>query len=200
MRHWMTPARTLLHMDAPLSHTPVVPAQVADQVRLARNGSQSAFAWLHRRFLPLVHGILLGRHRPALADELTQECFVKAFAQLHQLRDATHFGPWIAAMARRMRPSSSWLEAALPLCQQSPQCHDHDGPDQHTEALQLLRAIGGLPEAYRETLLLRLVEGLSGAEIAALTRLTPESVRVNLHRGMEKLRLALHLQRDGRLS
>ena len=44
------------------------------------------------------------------------------------------------------------------------------------------------PEAYRETLLMRLVEGLSGPEIAERTGLTPESVRVNLHRGMKLLR------------
>ena len=54
-----------------------------------------------------------------------------------------------------------------------------------------LQAIRRLPEAYRETLILRLVEGMSGPEIAVLTGLTPQSVRVNLHRGMVKLRLAL---------
>jgi len=45
-----------------------------------------------------------------------------------------------------------------------------------------------LPEAYRETLILRLVEGMTGPEIAAQTGLTPESVRVNLCRGMKLLR------------
>jgi RNA polymerase sigma-70 factor (ECF subfamily) len=45
-----------------------------------------------------------------------------------------------------------------------------------------------LPEAYRETLLMRLVEGLTGPEIALRTGLTPDSVRVNLHRGMKLLR------------
>jgi RNA polymerase sigma-70 factor, ECF subfamily len=35
---------------------------------------------------------------------------------------------------------------------------------------------------------LRLVEGMTGPEIAARTGLTPASVRVNLHRGMKQLR------------
>ena len=48
--------------------------------------------------------------------------------------------------------------------------------------------IRGLPEAYRETLIMRLVEGMTGPEIAARTGLTPESVRVNLCRGMKMLR------------
>jgi hypothetical protein len=45
-----------------------------------------------------------------------------------------------------------------------------------------------LPEAYREPLILRLVEGMTGPEIATRTGLTPGSVRVNLHRGMQMLR------------
>jgi RNA polymerase sigma-70 factor (ECF subfamily) len=41
--------------------------------------------------------------------------------------------------------------------------------------------------------MLRLVEGMSGQQIADLTGLTPASVRVNLHRGMARLRAALGL-------
>ncbi len=52
----------------------------------------------------------------------------------------------------------------------------------------ILVIIRGLPEAYRETLILRLVEGFTGPEIAERTGLTPGSVRVNLHRGMQMLR------------
>ena len=49
-------------------------------------------------------------------------------------------------------------------------------------------AIAALPEAYRETLMLRFVAGLSGPEIAERTGLTHGSVRVNLHRGVALLR------------
>ena len=54
-----------------------------------------------------------------------------------------------------------------------------------------MAAIRSMPEAYRETLVLRLVEGMTGIEIAERTGLKPESVRVNLHRGMELLRKTL---------
>jgi RNA polymerase sigma-70 factor (ECF subfamily) len=56
------------------------------------------------------------------------------------------------------------------------------------ETLVVLDAVRRLPEAYRDTLLMRLVEGMSGHEIADRTGLTPASVRVNLHRGMKLLR------------
>ena len=65
------------------------------------------------------------------------------------------------------------------------------GADSRLEALRALGAIRALPEAYRETLMLRLVEGMTGPEIAARTGLTPESVRVNLCRGMKLLRASL---------
>jgi RNA polymerase sigma-70 factor (ECF subfamily) len=52
----------------------------------------------------------------------------------------------------------------------------------------ILEVIRRLPEAYRETLILRLVEGMTGPEIAERTGLTAGSVRVNLHRGMQMLR------------
>ena len=55
-------------------------------------------------------------------------------------------------------------------------------------AAEILELIRNLPEAYRETLVLRLVEGMTGPEIAARTGLTAASVRVNLHRGMKLLR------------
>jgi RNA polymerase sigma-70 factor (ECF subfamily) len=61
------------------------------------------------------------------------------------------------------------------------------------EALAVLAAIRELPDAYRETLVLRLVEGMTGPEIAARTGLTAGSVRVNLHRGMKQLRERLGL-------
>ena len=51
-----------------------------------------------------------------------------------------------------------------------------------------LRAIRCLPETYRETLIMRLVEGLTGPEIAERTGMTPDSVRVHLHRGIKLLR------------
>jgi RNA polymerase sigma-70 factor (ECF subfamily) len=59
---------------------------------------------------------------------------------------------------------------------------------QDSRATEILELIRNLPEAYRETLVLRLVEGMTGPEIAARTGLTAPSVRVNLHRGMKLLR------------
>jgi RNA polymerase sigma-70 factor (ECF subfamily) len=168
---------------------------IARWVQEARRGSQSAYAQLYRRFAPLVHGILLGRVRPAVADELTQECFALAFARLAQLRDGQHFGAWIAVIARRMPKDDAGRD--LGDGDIAEVASTEATPEQRAETERVLRAIACLPQAYRETLVLRLAEGLSGPEIAALSGLTPESVRVNLHRGMEKLRALLGVRKDG---
>ena len=65
---------------------------------------------------------------------------------------------------------------------------EEERDDESGEILDTLRT---LPEAYRETLAMRLVEGMTGPEIARATGLTHGSVRVNLSRGMERLREAL---------
>ena len=62
----------------------------------------------------------------------------------------------------------------------------------------MLEAIRSLPEAYRESLALRLVQGMTGPEIADRLGLTPGSVRVNLHRGMKRLRDRLGVSRTQR--
>jgi RNA polymerase sigma-70 factor, ECF subfamily len=126
---------------------------------------------------------------PDVADDLLQEVFLKAMIQLNQLRDDDHFGAWIAAIARnravdhhRHAREIQSSEGLLELLSMEPNY------SLLSEAQLALTVIRSLPDAYRETLTMRLAEGLSGPEIAALTGLTPESVRVNLHRGMKLLR------------
>jgi len=155
----------------------------------AQGGSTEAFGNLHRRFVALVHGVLLSRFRPAVAEELTQECFLIAFQKLHQLREPAKFGPWIVAIARRVNAVG---ECRSTNSDDINEIVDHRaGPESSVDAARVMSVIRQLPEAYRETLVLRLVEGMSGTEIAAETGISAESVRVNLHRGMKKLREAL---------
>ena len=147
-------------------------------------GDRESFARLYALYAGLVHGILLARVPRAEVDDLVQDIFLHAFKKLHTLRDAAAFGPWIAMIARNRavdfhRRSKETVEIN----------DDLRGSDTHdSKAQEILELIRSLPEAYRETLVLRLVEGMTGPEIAARTGLTAASVRVNLHRGMKMLR------------
>ena len=156
-------------------------------VRAVLEGDRDGFGKLYGLYAPLVHGILLARVPRAEVDDLVQDIFFHAFKKLHTLRDGSAFGPWIAMIARNRavdfhRRSRETVEIN----------DDLRGSDTHdSRATEILELIRNLPEAYRETLVLRLVEGMTGPEIAARTGLTAASVRVNLHRGMKLLRQRL---------
>ena len=153
-------------------------------VRAVLDGDRDGFARLYDLYAPLVHGILLARVPRAEVDDLVQDIFLHAYRKLHTLREPSAFGPWIAMIARNRavdfhRRSREMVEINDEL----------RGSDTHdSKAAEILELIRNLPEAYRETLVLRLVEGMTGPEIAARTGLTAASVRVNLHRGMKLLR------------
>lgn len=154
----------------------------------AREGDRTAFGRLYDRFAPMVHGLLLARVPRADVDDLVQEAFLQAMRRLDTLRNPEAFGPWLAAIARnRARDHHRSTEPVVSLRQEELAGAIHP----EGEALSVLAAIRRLPDAYRETLILRLVEGMTGPEIAERTGLTPGSVRVNLHRGMRMLRDAL---------
>ena len=124
-------------------------------------------------------------------DDLVQDVFLTAYQRLGGLRDPGAFGGWLAAMARNR--AVDYHRAVRPTVE----LEDVAGSDarHRDEALAVLAVLQTLPHAYRETLTLRLVEGMTGPEIAARTGLTPGSVRVNLHRGMQQLRAALQSER-----
>jgi RNA polymerase sigma-70 factor (ECF subfamily) len=165
-------------------------------VAAARRGDGAALDRLYRRFAPVVHGILLGYAQHADAEDLTQQVFETAIAQLDALRDAAAFPGWIASAARRAGLDARRRNAPMTGLRIEAASNDAS-PEDRADAERVLQAIRMLPGAYRETLVLRLVEGLSGPEIAELTGLTPGSVRVNLHRGMAQLRQALDVDARG---
>jgi RNA polymerase sigma-70 factor, ECF subfamily len=157
-------------------------------VRAARDGDRSAFGRLYERYGRVVHGILLARLPPPEVDDVVQEVFLTALQRLPDLRDPGAFGPWLAAIARNRAADQHRRRREHTALSDDVLAHDSVAP----EALAVLELVRALPDAYRETLTLRLVEGMTGPEIAARTGLTPASVRVNLHRGMKLLRERLH--------
>src|SRR5215218_5775832 len=174
-------------LTSPQAHAAEQSQEPAIEVTLVRAvlaGDREGFARLYDRYAPLVHGILLARVPRAEVDDLVQDIFLHAFKKLHTLREASSFGPWIAMIARNRavdfhRRSRETVELT----------DDVRGSNtSDSRAAESLEMIRNLPEAYRETLVLRLVEGMTGPEIAARTGLTAASVRVNLHRGMKLLR------------
>ena len=158
-------------------------------VRAACCGDPDAFQKLYGSYRGAVRAVVLSHGGWQDVDDLTQDVFLVAWQRLGQLRDAARFGPWLLQCARnRCRDHH---RRSKPVAALRDHAHPHISMPPRAEALEVLAAIQRLPASYRETLLMRLVEGMSGPEIAARTGLKPRSVRVNLHRGMTKLRAEL---------
>ena len=168
---------------------PIAPApaetDIAHVVRSAQAGDGDAFAELYQRFARMVHGVVLARIARTEVDDVVQDVFMAAFERLRELREPAAFAGWLAAIARNraadrgrhVAPAHSLVDVPSPA-----------RAYEQAEAQAILAVIRSLPDAYSETLVLRLVEGMTGQEIAERTGLTPGSVRVNLHRGMKLLR------------
>lgn len=158
-------------------------ATVADLVVAAQRGNRDAFAALYARLHRVVHAVALARVAACDAGDVVQDAFADAWEKLVRLREPAAFPGWLMTIARnraidaarRRRPVDVAADLAV-------------DPPPRLEAAAALRAIRELPETYRETLMMRLVEGLSGPEIADHTGMSPDSVRVHLHRGMKLLR------------
>ena len=165
----------------------------ASLVGAAQRGDRAAFGALYQRYARMVHGVLLARVPVGDVDDLVHDVFLIALKRLSALHEARSFGPWLAAIARNL--ASDYYRRSVPEDQLSDDESAVDAASRQSSApntsAEVLEAVRGLPEAYRETMILRLVEGMTGPEIAARTGLTHGSVRVNLYRGMQQLRARL---------
>jgi len=168
------------------------PREEDSLVSAARGGDRAAFGRLYDRYARMVHGILLARVPRHEVDDLVQEVFLSALRQLHALREISRFGAWLATITRNR--ANDYFRRAIPdekvtepVDENQPESRSTDHAAEQ-EAAVILAVVRALPETYREPLILRLVEGMTGPEIAARTGLTHGSVRVNLYRGMQLLR------------
>jgi RNA polymerase sigma-70 factor (ECF subfamily) len=160
--------------------------ETAELVTAACAGDRASFGLLYERYARLVHGVLLASAQRDDVQDLVQDVFFRALRQLHTLREPAAFGRWIATLARneaRMHHRSTRPTEEL--------TDQYAAPVSSPATLgtaEVLRALRALPERYREPLTLRLVEEMSGEEIAKQTGLTHGTVRVYLHHGIRLLR------------
>jgi len=172
--------------DAPGARGPrdVRDATLVELVVAAQRGNRAAFTTIYERFHRVIHAIALARVPVSDASDVVQDVFAEAWLKMTTLREPAAFPGWIVTLARRR---------AIDHARKRRPTHDATAdltfaPPPRAEALAALEAIRTLPDTYREAIIMRLVEGLSGPDIAERTGMTPDSVRVHLHRGMKLLR------------
>jgi RNA polymerase sigma-70 factor (ECF subfamily) len=170
-----------------------IDVDIAILVNHARSGDSTAFGQLYVRHAPLVRAVLLAHAPPDDVPDLAHDTYLLALKRISDVREPGAFAAWLASIARNVarahRRSAKFAEElsddiAAPV----------ESRDDAIECARVLRALKMLPENLREPLLLRLVEGMTGEEIAASLGVTHGSVRVNLHRGLKLLRQKLEIE------
>ncbi len=168
-------------------------------------GDRDAFRSFYEYNAPYVHGVLVSCLPTAKADDIVQDVFLIAWRDRKQLAQLANPTAWLCVVARncarqQLRKLQSQGDPwdSTQSSGDSPQLRTSQDPSQSTEqdrGHRILRALRELPEPYAEVLGLRLVEGLSGPQIASALERSHGTIRVQLTRGMQRLRQAL--KREG---
>jgi RNA polymerase sigma-70 factor (ECF subfamily) len=192
-------------------------ARLTDQevVLLARSGREAAYRELIRRYERPVFALLFRMVRDReLAEDLSQETFVKALNAIESYRPEFKFSSWIFKIAnnaaidhlRRRELDTLSLDgsphAETPEAMQATALQigaRQESPLDTVEAKELgseiEAAIGRLRPEYRSCILLRHVEGRAYEEIAEILDLPLGTVKTYIHRARNELRVALaHLK------
>jgi RNA polymerase sigma-70 factor (ECF subfamily) len=162
-------------------------------VALAIGGDRNAFSELVWRRQSWLRNLLRRLCRdPALADDLAQQVFLKAWRSLPQLKSPGAFGGWLRRLA-----INTWLAEARA---SAPRGLAHE-PEELSAAtvfapaaaaqLDLDRALARLSHAERLCIVLAYSEGMSHGEISAATALPLGTVKSHVRRGAEQLRALL---------
>ena len=176
-------------------------------VRACQRGEPGAMDALIRATYADVFALALRltRDRDEAAD-VTQEVFVRVLRSVGGFRGEAAFGTWLhrvtvntalTALRKRSRQARPGAEAfGMPGDADGSQLVDSAvGPEERAERAELLSraqaAVAALPESSRTIVVLRDVEGLSTAEVAAATGLSETAVKVRLFRARERLRASL---------
>lgn len=169
-------------------------------VARAREGDQDAFEELVRRETPQLYRLLLRMlGNPAAAEDVVQECFIRAWRALPSFRGEARFSTWIYRIAineanrflaresrRELLPFDDVMLDVPDLGASTTELAEARELRERLEALLL-----ELPAHYRAAVVLRDVEGFSNEEAAELLELELRNFKSRLHRGRMALRRRL---------
>jgi RNA polymerase sigma-70 factor, ECF subfamily len=183
----------------------------AQLVEAARAGDVSAFSTLVSRYYPRVYGLAYSKiGQWDTSEELCQETFLVAYANLSQLKKPGSFQMWLFRILRNL--SKHWLRSEIyrrKLAENFGEQHegsasDHANPATHLAAKeqsnQVCAALRALRPGLREALVLYYMQGKSTRETADILGISENAVSNRLHHGRKKLRGILERQLEAELS
>jgi RNA polymerase sigma-70 factor (ECF subfamily) len=165
-----------------------------------RSGDPDAFeAFFNKYERPVYITALAITRDPSLAEEILQDCFVKAYRARHRLRTDRSPLPWLhrvttnlcySRIARRrliMEPITSLISNRV--------ADLHSRPDQVAESREIIdvlqRAIDSLPPKQQSAVILYYLHGYSLAQSAEIARCNVGTMKSRVHYALKALRSRL---------
>ena len=170
-------------------------------LRKAQRGDERAFNLIVRAYeQPVYNYVLRLVGDRSLAEDLTQEVFLRVYQGLPGFSDRSRFTTWLFQVTKnRVLDELRALERrprAVVALDDIPPLEAVDQPFERTETIDAVwRAVEGLTVDLKMALLLRDVVGLSYTEIADALEITLATVKWRIYKAREEV--ALVLARDG---
>lgn len=168
-------------------------------------GNKQAYGYLIDKYRDKVHAIMIRMlNQSQDAQDLTQECFIKAYNSLHSFDSERKFSSWLYRIAvnlcitnQQTKQRQPYLYGDLELVSlpdtPSPECMYL----KKEFATELHFLIDRLPESYKIVLLLRYVDDLTYQEMSQVLDIPVNLVQVRLYRARQKLREYFSKTKEG---
>ncbi|MGE7764249.1 RNA polymerase sigma factor [Peribacillus sp. NPDC096540] len=164
------------------------------------------FTLVYQSFYERIYYIALAVIKcPFLAEDITQETYIKAYKKLHTINNREKLGAWLACIATRTAIDFSrkqkrgcrliqqemvdWVE-----CQACRQVIVENAIDIWTLKEDVSNLLCKLTQKQRQILLLKVNRGLKEHEIASILEINQATVKVNLYRARKQLKYVLKMQ------
>jgi RNA polymerase sigma-70 factor (ECF subfamily) len=161
-----------------------------------KNGNQKAFAYFYDFYQDKIYRFLYFRVSDQnLAQDLTSDVFIKVLDYIKEGKEIENFQSFIYKIARNLiidfyrqreqeeLPIDEFVEENIP--------EEKDlieAVNDKFELEKIQQALAQIPDRYREVIILRFIEDLPFKEIAKITDLKEDYVRMLSHRGLKMLR------------
>ena len=178
---------------------PNVTAADEQLVEATLQGDIASFGIIVERYWNMVIALSLSKIDNAIdAEDIAQESFLKAYSQLHRLRNPSRFAGWLSKIAAQQcvnhirknahkKIASSYTTYDVDASAQAVACNSNPGLTDE-QICFVRQTVSRLPEKFHKVIIMRFVAGLSAVQIAKQLGKRHGTVRVWLHRGYQILR------------
>lgn len=162
----------------------------------AQQGDREAFLVLYNRYLVKVYNRVKSRVPPTDVEDVVQDIFIAVIRSLKGFEQRSQFNTWLYTIVNRQiadfyrkrhRTGGDKEHVSLDEVENSPVVAVSD-QDQLDEQALVKRALGKIPEHYREIILMRFVDRYTFAEIADLSGKSLDAVKSLYRRAIEAIR------------